>query len=345
MIARYAGAPVLGAAFLEYLAPRLGTGNLYFAEKPAQILDGFETYIYRFRLGSRERLAAPFRRPLIVRIYSSAFGLPRLRQEVAAERFMRLLDYPVPRPLLVEEDCDLFGGPFAVVECLRGRTMLDLIMRQPWRLLTAPGQLAREHIRLHQMPTEGFSREPGPFLARRLDELEDWVDTYDLYGLGPGLDWLRRHRPPEPQTPCIIHLDFHPLNVLFHRGWCSGVIDWCESDVGDRHADVATSLMLMKTAPVPIPRWWQRPFAGMARWLIHKRYLRAYERELPLDREKLSYYTALACLRRLGRWGTWARATPRITGSKPSAYQSLCANRVGNLERCFRDETGIVVRF
>jgi aminoglycoside phosphotransferase (APT) family kinase protein len=343
MIARYVGAPVLGGQLLDYLAPRLGVRDLEFVEPPTQIMDGYETYIYRFRLGSRDRLAAPFRDPLIIRIYSSILGLPRLQQDVAAQRLMRLLDYPAPRPLLVEEDCDLFGGPFALVEWLPGRTLLDLIMSQPWRLISGPARLAREHARLHQFRPDGFPAAAGPFLGRRLDELRDWIETYELDGLKRGLDWLWRHRPADPQSPCILHLDFHPLNVLFDRGECSGVIDWCESDVGDRHADVATTLVLMKTAPVPIPRLWERPFAGVARWLIHRRYRRVYQRLLPLDGDKLSYYSALACLRRLGRWGTWARATPRITGSKPSAFYRLCTDRVGNLEHCFWDETGVVV--
>ena len=34
---------------------------------------------------------------------------------------------------------------------------------------------------------------------------------------------------------------------------CSAVFDWSESDVGDRHADVATTLVLLKSAPVEVP--------------------------------------------------------------------------------------------
>src|SRR5207248_6960760 len=107
-------------------------------------------------------------------------------------------------------------------------------------------------------------------------------------------DWLVRHRPADPERPSILHLDFHPVNILFDRGQCSGVIDWCDADVGDRHADVATTLVLMKTAPVEIPHLWERPFAGFARWIVRERYRRVYDRHLPPDPGKPSYYAALA---------------------------------------------------
>jgi aminoglycoside phosphotransferase (APT) family kinase protein len=342
MIVRYLGDPLVGANLLNYLAARVGAKDLDFAERPSQIIDGWETFIYHFRLKKSDRLPALYRRPLILRIYSSIYGLPRLRQEVAAQRFMRVLGYPVPRPLLMEEDCDYFGGPFAVVECVPGRTLLDLISSQPWRLISGPAQLARAQARLHQHSPEGFPASPRPFLSRKLEGLEETIAAYDLDGLKPGYEWLCRGRPTEPTRPCILHLDFHPMNSLFHRGRCSGVIDWCESDVGDRHADVATTLMLMKTAPVTIPLW-QRPFTAPSRWLIRTRYLHVYERLLPLDRPKLSYYVALAALRRLCRWGVWYKATPRITGSKPSVVNYLAPERVGRVVQCFREETGVAV--
>jgi len=141
-----------------------------------------------------------------------------------------------------------------------------------------------------------------------------------------------------------VHLDFHPINLMFEHDQCRGVLDWCDADVGDRHADVAVTLTLIRTAPVAVASFRQRLATWPGRWLLYRRYLRAYRRLLPLDDGKLSYYMAWAALRRLCRYGTWLRAGPQITGSKPACLGLLRRDRIDVLRRCFWEQTGVQVR-
>src|SRR5438105_1699003 len=86
-----AAAPVLGAAgpaarpacpdavapaFLAYLGARLGVRGLAYAEPPAPVPDGWESYIYAFRLRGRG-LPPPWDGPLLLRIHANHHGLPR----------------------------------------------------------------------------------------------------------------------------------------------------------------------------------------------------------------------------------------------------------------------------
>src|SRR5690349_5239906 len=189
----------VAGALRTYLAPRLGVDDLDFAEGPDEIPHGWETYIYRFRLRAGGGLPRPFDRRLVLRIYASPQGVPRIRGEFAVQHALHLAGQPVPAPLLVEDDCGLFGGPFMIMECLPGETLLDYLRHHKLRVLRVAARLAEEHARLHRLPAAEFPLPAGRFLERRFDELRGFVRGYGLEGLAAGLDWLLRHRPEEPE--------------------------------------------------------------------------------------------------------------------------------------------------
>ena len=78
-------------------------------------------------------------------------------------------------------------------------------------------------------------------LDRHLETLRTAIARHDLTGLEHGLEWLKAKRPPEPAALSILHLDFHPLNLIVRPDGSLAVLDWTYADLGDPHADVATS--------------------------------------------------------------------------------------------------------
>ena len=55
--------------------------------------------------------------------------------------------------------------------------------------------------------------------------------------------------------PVVCHGDFHPLNVLTAPGGSAlHVIDWTNAGVGDRHGDIAWTLLWFEIAAVAAPR-------------------------------------------------------------------------------------------
>jgi aminoglycoside phosphotransferase (APT) family kinase protein len=338
MIATLATSSV-ATTLLAYLRDRLGTGDLSFAEEPSPITDGWETYIDRFRLQSHGELPADYRAPLIVRRYESSTGLPRLRHEFAVQNHLGALGYPVAKPLLCEEDDAILGGPFMIMQEVPGKTLLDFMFHHPWRILDGPGWMAALHAWLHRLPPPGFPDAEPDLAGRHRAAMAEAITDYCLDGLRPGLDWLEQHAPASGAPESIIHLDFHPVNLIFQGGSAIGVLDWTESDVGDRHADIAATLVLIRTAPIDVSGIWQRFASVPGRWMLYRRYRRAYRRLMSLDPERLDYYIALAALRRLCRYGMWLRDGPTITGSKPSSIRYLNEDRVHILERCFFEPT------
>jgi aminoglycoside phosphotransferase (APT) family kinase protein len=339
-----ASAAAVARVLLGYLEPRLEAGELAFAEAPEEIQTGWETYIYRCRLRGRRPLPRPFDRRLVLRLYASPQGVPRACHEFAVQRALFRAGYPVPEPLLVEEDCGSLGGPFLIMECLPGETLLDHLRGHSMHVLWVAAQLAEQQVRLHRLPPEDVPAPPGPFLERRLEELRDLVNTYGLDGLAAGLGWLRARRAAEPASPCVVHLDYHPINVLVHEGRPPGVVDWSEADVGDRHADVATTLLLMYTVAVAVTCLRERLLAPLARWVLIRNYLRVYGRRLRLEPGTLRYYLAWTALRRLAVAGMWLRGGPHCHGCKPSAVGHLKTVYLERLQEVFRRCTGVPVR-
>src|SRR5262249_38050562 len=126
--------------------------------------------------------------------------------------------YPVPRPLLLAEDRQLFVGPFLILPWVPGITLLEWLRRGFWPILSPADQLALLHLALHALPLAGPFASPESFVERRLDELDWMIGDYDLLELAPGQEWLRRRKPVPPARPSILHLDFHPVNVIVADG-------------------------------------------------------------------------------------------------------------------------------
>jgi aminoglycoside phosphotransferase (APT) family kinase protein len=336
------GGPSVDATLSRYLGDRLGLPAVDFAEPPALEPVGWEAYIYRFRPRTAPGLPSAFDRPLVLRLYAGPKGRPRARREFAAQAHAFRHGYPVPEPLLLEEDCSLLGGPFVVMEQVHGETLLDRLRGNWTRILEVPRRLAEAHARLHALPADGLIRRDSPFLARQLEELRPTTRAYDLDGLTAGLRWLEDHRPAETEAPRLLHLDFHPINLIAREDGACVALDWSEADVGDRHADLAMTTLLLRYAPVEGLRPHERVVAPITRWFLARRYRVVYRRGHPIDRDRLRYYLAWACLRRLATYGMWLRAGPLCNGSKPAAVGRITPRHVAELQSCFAHITTIM---
>jgi aminoglycoside phosphotransferase (APT) family kinase protein len=108
-------------------------------------------------------------------------------------------------------------------------------------------------------------------------------------GSPPGESWIAWAGPEEGalqarlralpgQKPALLHLDYHPLNVLVERGGVSAVLDWANARPGDPRADVARTLSILRLSPAPsgvpvalvravlavLEAGWRRGYRGVA---------------------------------------------------------------------------------
>jgi aminoglycoside phosphotransferase (APT) family kinase protein len=332
-------AVAVAAALRRYL----GEEGIAYREKPQPICWGWETYVYRLQFEQTPSLPAALTGPLILRIYTSREGVQRAGHEFTVQQRLQHLGFPAPRPLRLETDCSLFGGPFLLMERIAGDTLFHAALAHPWKLWSFPTQAAELAARLHQLPTEGFPAFGKGFLQRRLEELRELIARYALDGLQAGLDWLVLHRPTPWRQASLLHLDWHPLNLIHGEDGRVWVVDWCEADVGDPHADLATACVLARCTPAPTRSRWDKMLVPLSRAWVCARYRRAYRKLRGLDEQRLLYFQAWAALRRLANYGRWMRAGPASTGSKPAVLRYLQANHLQGLCAAFRKWTGVRV--
>ena len=127
----------------------------------------------------------------------------------------------------------------------------------------------------------------SPVPPQPVQELRDLIEEYDQDDLRPGLDWLEEHQPAPATESSILHLDFHPINLIRGKGLLTP-IDWTEADVGDPHADVGTTLVLTECTPAKnVSRLAQLRVAAGRPFFV-RRYLRAYREHFAIDRKKLA---------------------------------------------------------
>jgi aminoglycoside phosphotransferase (APT) family kinase protein len=167
-----------------------------------------------------------------LRLFRAGEGAVARREE----RAMRLTVPGVPIPMVraagVCED-----RPALLIDWCPGRTLLDALRAEPRRAWALARSFGATQARLHAATPPAALREGGrPWI--------DWV------GAGAGALGARL-RAVASDTPSVLHLDYHPLNVLVDAGRVSGVIDWANVHVGDRRADVARTLTLLLLAPLP----------------------------------------------------------------------------------------------
>jgi aminoglycoside phosphotransferase (APT) family kinase protein len=335
----------VATTLLGYLRRRWQANKLAYLTSPQTIPHGWETYTFWFELRPCAGVPKEFHGPLVLRIYASSVGLANARRESRAENYLRPLGFPVVNCLLLEEDASIFGGPFLISEKAEGELFPEFLYHHPWRILELPRSMGCLHAELHQVPVDRTIAHAESFLDRKLRELDRLLRQYDLTELCPGFRWLERSRPEQTTPAAMLHLDFHPLNLLYGGARGFTVLDWSQVDVGDRHADVAVSKMFMDCMQIERPSLWEQFNFWGGRLLLKWGYQEAYEEHLQLNRETLSYYSAWAAFRRLCLYGAWFRAGPAATGLKPAALAHVTAEHIDSFRRYFEEHSGVAIHF
>jgi len=292
----------VGPALLRFVAAHLRAPAARFAEPPEPVTYGWDTYIYTFRLdadGLPPGAPAAWAEPLVLRLYADPGQFPRAETEVAIQRFVVERGYPAARPLaVIDTPGSPFALPFVVMERLPGEPMLNPVARNPLRAWSSFASFAALHAGLHRLDPAGWPLPAeGPRVDRLLATLRDSAVQFNFHELDAQIAWLDAHKTAViPEEPSICHSDYHPLNVLVDGAGRFSVVDWGQATIGDRHSDVANTLVELTLVPTTSLSLWQRMFASVARRLAARRYLACYRSRLPLDPARLRYWEALCTL-------------------------------------------------
>ena len=155
-------------------------------------------------------------------------GLARREAEVMAA--VAAAGIPVPR-VFAEGIWD--KRPALLMSWMPGRLLQHELEGRTWRSWALGVQFGRIQAAIHAAPVP---------VALRLHPVS-WVEW------GEPDAALRDHLRRSSEGEVLLHLDYHPANVLMERGRVSAVLDWANARGGDRRADLARTAAILRFAP------------------------------------------------------------------------------------------------
>jgi aminoglycoside phosphotransferase (APT) family kinase protein len=180
------------------------------------------------------------------------------QREIEAMEAARRAHMPVPT---IRASSVWRERPVLLLSWCAGVPLLDAIRRQPWRAWSLGAAFGRTQALIHQIAAG------APWRNLRTD-------------------WIGWAGPEEPRiqaalqriarpAPALLHLDYHPLNVLTDGTRITAVLDWANARLGDPRADVARTYTILMVAPYTPGR---QPIAlSLVRRLLTRSWRRGYE--------------------------------------------------------------------
>ncbi len=326
------------------------------------LASGWETTVFEFATASNSpRLPLmPSRTPLVLRFYQGAFADPKGAREHITIAKLSSVGFSVPRPYGYEADHRALGAPFLIMERVSGGPLFATRSFASAFKTFSLGffGFVRAQVRLHQMELRksGLDEIPrasspdgidaqAPLLDRMLKIIEQRVEQGPLPGLKEAHTRLAARAGEFRTAPLsLLHMDYHPQNVVVQGFRVTGVIDWVNADLGDRHLDAAMTAVILSSSALEHPRWMRDNAAGNSlRALFTSLYIPLYHAMAPLDFERFRYCQAVASLLRLSMLGMMRTRGAEVVGFRPEAIEEVTPAVVRLLSRYATRKSGAAV--
>jgi aminoglycoside phosphotransferase (APT) family kinase protein len=271
-----------------------GHGAVSDAAPPERLTGGADFLTYAMRFAGPD-LPAEWSVPLVARVPARAERFTGLQRESAVQSWVASRGYPAPRVLAVVPPREASPLPMQVMTRVPGVPLLSAAPR-PWRLPELLTRMGTAHAERHRIGVPTADCTPSLLdnslrLPTRLAESGDAVDSSLRK-----IELVRARLEAAEQVMC--HGDFHPLNVLVVPGQpVLSVIDWTTAGVGDRHGDIAGTLLWFEIVTIAAPRRQDRVLARALRGTLTRAYLTGYRRVIPVvDFERVRLWRPVSLL-------------------------------------------------
>ena len=168
-------------------------------------------------------------RRVAAKLYREGDGTAPL--EWSRLEFAQRIAAPVPKPIAADLEAVWFGRPAVVMSWLPGRP--DVIPKNADSWVAA---LAHTLARLHETPSHGAE---GALLRPR--RTETWQPAGEERNplTEAAVSAVTARLPSLSPELVVTHGDFHPGNILWHRGRITGVVDWSAARLDARYSELA----------------------------------------------------------------------------------------------------------
>jgi Ser/Thr protein kinase RdoA (MazF antagonist) len=225
----------------------------------------------------------------VLKLFRPGWSMDVARHELAVARAIHAAGVPSPRP---DEAIEVAGRAGVVYERISGLSLLAVLLGRPWRWSAEARTLGETHAVIHAASAPDLP-PLGEALARRITAAPYLLAADRASALGALATLVG-----SSGAAALCHGDYHPDNVLLAPPGPI-VIDWENATIGDPVADVARTLLLLRSSEASIPSATGRVVRRALVTLLIALYLRAYGRKRPLDRARLAAWELPVTVARL----------------------------------------------
>jgi aminoglycoside phosphotransferase (APT) family kinase protein len=284
---------IIHTALKEYYAQEFPDTDYRHINNVNKISGGWETDIYAFDVESGQA-GDHTHEELILRIYPGSGGAIESAREFRGMRLLYEAGYPVPKVQHQGGDDSPFGYPFVIMYRIPGRLMRQVMNNAPpVEMRDLQSQFCELFVKLHNLDWHPFvdsleqynRNDPYQFVDYWINTGKQGIQQFQMKGFSEALDWFAERRNSIPcSQPSVVHLDFHPNNVMLQTDGQAFVIDWSQVSLSDARFDLAWTLVL---ASAYIGEEWR------------DQILAGYESYLGERIDRIEVFEAFACIRRL----------------------------------------------
>lgn len=153
-------------------------------------------------------------------------------REVAAMRAAISHDLPAPP---IEATGDWSERKVLLLRWMPGQTLENDLYAHPWLAWHLGVAFGRMQGSLHQIPAPPDLLAPSP----------SWIDWAE-----PDEALRQRLSAVTGAATTLLHLDYHPRNVLVAQREVTAILDWTNARAGDPRADVARTASILRFGPL-----------------------------------------------------------------------------------------------
>ncbi|MDF3820753.1 phosphotransferase family protein [Leptospira sp. 96542] len=244
-----------------------------------------------------------------------------------------------PKPILLEENPNIIGAPFFLMEKIKGKATGRYITKDKeldaYRKSKMVSDLASNLAKLHTIKPSAVLDETlkqrlqytpkESYIQKTLNDLKTSLD--DLPEAHPAIElcllWMEEHIPNIDEI-VLVHGDFRTGNFMMDVSGLQGILDFEFAHFGDRHEDIAWLCM----------RDWRfgRLNKEVGGFGDRKDFYAEYEKTsgIPVDSQIVSYYEVLGNL----RWaiGSAGQAERHLSGKDKGIELAAIGRRTAEME-------------
>jgi len=292
-------------ALASYYQSTRGPGQPVQVAEVERVGEGNQREMYYFT-AIEGKGRTTYREPLVLRLYDGAGARYDAEYEYNVIEKLGASTLPVPKVFAFETNDKYLGKPFVIMERVKGENMLAVIMDtmnlespeltiqdlMPWI-----NKLAELLVTIHSLDWRALGLDFMDHARGKYNLIDDFLrwpfieSPVRRYPKFKELcDWLlERSEEVICSEPVLLHIDFHPQNVMVDGDRIAAVIDWGEARIGDATIDVTWESLILATPGTP----------GLA-----QAFIETYREKSGRQLENLTFYEVMAGTRRLGEYLT-----------------------------------------